>query len=179
MSRVAKVFYVVIVLFVPLTLVSLYLLNPSETASKHVTARLFGFQMFHINGIANAPTLQPGDFVVVSTWSAESASELIGELIAFYPAHDDRPMIFRAIAGPNDTVSISSGTIFVNGELLSEPYVVAANNQRGRDIDGIELGPDQFLVLGDNRDNAADSRYFGPVRQSGVIGKVVNILSGE
>lgn len=95
-----------------------------------------------------------------------------GDVVVFRPpfqSHDD--LIKRVIGVPGDHVVVAGGQVFVNGQLQSEPRVAGAETVcAGRWCD-VRLGPDEYYVMGDNRNNSSDSRVFGPIRGGTIVGK--------
>ena len=103
-----------------------------------------------------------------------------GDIIVFDPplsARSDRPFVKRVIGLPGDTVVTRDGKIFVNGQVLDEPYIPdpAGLSFRFGSNGGNEVvvPAGSLFVLGDNRNNSQDSRYFGTVALDRVIGKAV------
>ncbi len=92
-----------------------------------------------------------------------------GDVIVFkYPKEPTRDFVKRVIAMAGDTVEIRGGTVYVNGQKMSEPYL--------RDHANYNFGPetvpeDSFFVLGDNRNNSSDSHVWGMVPSDLIIGK--------
>ncbi|MHB8752921.1 MAG: signal peptidase I [Aggregatilineales bacterium] len=79
-------------------------------------------------------------------------------------------LIKRVIGLPGDTVQIKAGHASINGTPLDEPYT--ADQFCDRNCDGTwQLSPNQYFVLGDNRNNSSDSRVFGPIDRSLIVGK--------
>ena len=86
-------------------------------------------------------------------------------------------LVKRVIALPGQTIYSSGNSIYVNGRLLAEPYL-PHDDPLGPPIrDAAEhpyrVPPGEFYVLGDNRADSCDSRYWGPIKGSSIIGKVV------
>ena len=92
---------------------------------------------------------------------------------------EKQTMISRVIAGPGDTVTFTEdGAVIVNGNHLSEPDIYYHGTQyRGETAPTypIVLGEDECFVLGDRRDQAYDSRTFGPVKTDEILGTVITI----
>lgn len=77
-----------------------------------------------------------------------------GDIVIFY--HDGTLYIKRLIGMPDEIIDIKEGTIFVNGEILNEPYVVNNDTYSGTFM----IPSDSYLFLGDNRINSNDARYW-------------------
>jgi signal peptidase I len=100
-----------------------------------------------------------------------------GDVVVFTPPApgEDKPYIKRIIGLPGDTVEIRDEGVYINGERLNEPYL-DGNPTRCRTGVTQYCGPltvpdGELFVLGDNRNNSEDSRYFGTVPEGNVIGK--------
>lgn len=102
-----------------------------------------------------------------------------GDVVVLHSPSVDDPtidLIKRLIGLPGDSIDIRDNKIFVNGTELPEPYLPdGADTSRG--LPGGQgqwvLGPDEYLVLGDNRSASKDGRYFGPVDNSLLIGRAL------
>ena len=98
-----------------------------------------------------------------------------GDIVAFWsPETPGLRLVKRVIALPGETYEIRAGEIYINGEKLNEPYVVhsvAGVNWRSQNFAPITLPSDGFFMMGDNRDDSRDSRYFGVVHRKALIGK--------
>jgi signal peptidase I len=86
----------------------------------------------------------------------------------------------RVIGVPGDTIQVTPIQIILNGVVLKEPYVLLQQPDEppnGAVIGPVKLGSDQFFVLGDNRQNSADSRFWeSPVLRHDVVGRVVMVF---
>jgi signal peptidase I len=155
----------------------LYLGNPFATASHDPRARLFGFQTYTFSSESMLPTIQPGDILFVSTFSYGSASPRRGDLIAFFPPGDDgRRYVMRVLAEAGESIAITDGAVIINGRPVQEPYLSRelVTTTYAVQMETRIAPQGHVFVLGDNRDQARDSRFFGPLPRSRIIGKVVN-----
>lgn len=110
--------------------------------------------------------IRPGDIITITTEGL--------------PYHDgDIHIVKRVIGVPGDTVEIRSRAVYRNGQKLNEPYLRngTVTDPLNIQYSNVTLGPDQYYVLGDNRGNSTDSRVFGPVDKSLVIGEVLLRIS--
>lgn len=126
--------------------------------------------VLQIYGNSMAPTLQNGDIF----FSVKTEAPAKGDIIAFY--YNNKILVKRVIAQPGDWVDIKEdGTVYVNGEMLSEPYLT---EKAFGDAD-IELPyqvPEgRLFVLGDHRSTSVDSRHtaVGTVAQEQIVGKII------
>jgi signal peptidase I len=93
-----------------------------------------------------------------------------GDIVVFkYPDEPERDFIKRVIGLPGDTITCRGGQLIRNGKPVKELYL-----DPGTQTDGCTrttVAPGQLFVMGDNRDNSQDSRVFGPIRESDVVGR--------
>jgi signal peptidase I len=145
--------------------------------------RGFVFQTFWIPSSSMVPTLGVYDRILVQkaffTW--HDVRE--GDIVVFsHPPLDHCPgpqqgdLVKRVIALPGQTIYSSGNSIYVNGRLLAEPYL-PRHDPLGPRIASRQhpyrVPPGEFYLLGDNRAISCDSRYWGPIKGSSIIGKVV------
>jgi signal peptidase I len=162
--------------------------------------RTFVFQAFKIPTGSMENNLLIGDHLLVNKFIwAPTASRLErmllpvadihrGEVIVFkFPEEPDRDFIKRVIGLPGETVEMKQKKIYINGTPIDEPYVhfleppgtnagaeTTSINVRER-YGPVTVPPDQYFVMGDNRDNSEDSRYWGFMPRSYVKGKALLI----
>ena len=132
-----------------------------------------------VNGVSMQPTLSDGDNLIVDKLSYRFHDPDRFDIIVF-PQEDGRYFIKRIIGLPGESVRIDEdGFIYINGENLQESYGKEVMRDPGLAKDGIQLGADEYFVLGDNRNNSEDSRYadMGNVKKRNIIGKVWFIAS--
>jgi len=103
-----------------------------------------------------------------------------GDIIVFkYPQDEKRDFIKRIVGTPGDTVQVRGPQVFVNGTALREPYVKKVESLGGGQTycayaygcEPTVVPADSYFVMGDNRDNSQDSRYWGFVRRDKIKGK--------
>ena len=132
-----------------------------------------------VNGVSMQPTLSDGDNLIVDKLSYRFHDPDRFDIIVF-PQEDGRYFIKRIIGLPGESVRIDEdGFIYINGEKLQESYGKEVMRDPGLAKDGIQLGADEYFVLGDNRNNSEDSRYanIGNVKKEYIIGKAWFIVS--
>jgi signal peptidase I len=165
------------------TAVTTYVANPFRTATKDVRGRVLGYMTYRIPSSAMAPTLRPGDFIFVTTHTYRKQGPRVGDVVVF--EHADTPgeptsaWVSRVAARGGDRIEIRDAVVFVNDEPLDEPYVLEARHPRSRTMDATAVPPGFLFLLGDNRDNSNDSRFYGFVPESAVIGRVRRIWYSE
>ncbi len=122
-----------------------------------------------VESTSMVPTLHANDYVVVNKLAYKFGQPHRGDIIVFkYPPDPTQiPYIKRVIGLPGDQVRISGGKVYINGVLLNEPYLRVSTNQGGE----WTVPAGNLFVLGDNRNGSSDSRAFGWVPLSDVIGK--------
>jgi signal peptidase I len=117
------------------------------------------------------PTLYDGDQVIVNKLTYKFSEMERGDIIVFsYPLNTDEDYIKRVIGLPGDTVSIQEHQVYVNGQLLYEPYI------SDPPIGGVEetfVEEGTIFVMGDNRNNSSDSRDWGLLSMEYILGKAV------
>ena len=149
---------------------------------------------FKVEGSSMSPTLEGGQYLVVDQASFfkidnERLSRIVpfwktsetepefafdpparGEVIVFnYPLDPKKDFVKRVVGLPGETVEVRDGTVYVNGEALSEPYLSRRDDSDAREV---TLGDKDYYVIGDNRRNSNDSRAWGPVLEDHIVGKV-------
>jgi signal peptidase I len=120
------------------------------------------------------PTFEPGDVVVMRIDAYRERWPSRGEIVIFRDAEKGELLIKRVVALPGDEVFVSGSTVWVNKKLLSEPY--ANGVHLSRRLHEATLAEDELWVMGDNRDSSSDSRDFGPIKKSQLVGRAAAII---
>jgi signal peptidase I len=131
---------------------------------------------FFIDGPSMQPNFYAGQFLVISRIAYLIGEPERGDIVVFNaPGNrdDDPPLIKRLIGLPGDTVELRENQLYVNDVLVQEPYIKEpCNPSRCRD-NMWQLGESDYFLMGDNRNDSRDSRVFGPVPRSRIIGEAV------
>jgi signal peptidase I len=161
----------------------------------------FVAQAFYIPSESMVPQLKVNDRVVVSHLAYDMHEPRRGDIVVFHdprkglngPEESQPNVVFRFIRGvaeavgirqpsteefikrvialPGETVEGKGGRVYVDGRLLFEPYLPAGTVTS--DFAAVVVPDKELWVMGDNRSNSSDSRFFGPIRRSTVIGRAV------
>lgn len=95
-----------------------------------------------------------------------------GEVVTFlYPKDRTKSYIKRIVGLPSETVEIRQGQTYINGQILDEPYVDDEYNQSKPTFPPRLVPEYQYFVMGDNRDNSSDSRFWGTLDEKLITGK--------
>jgi signal peptidase I len=146
----------------------------------------FLFAAYYIPSPSMQPTLTDGDRIVVNKLSYRLHEVNRGDVVVFRKSNPEpdgiNDLIKRVIALPGETVEVVDGRVYIEGGLLLEPYLVANDSTGGFPLPPGCIGaagsinrctvPDgHVFVMGDNRRNSRDSRVFGPVPESNIVGR--------
>lgn len=131
-----------------------------------------------VEGCAMSPTLRDGDRWLIT---ASIADLRRGDIIELrYPKDPTKLYIKRIVGLPGERLEMRDNKVLINGVEFKEDYLDQTYNQSGLWIPEKLIPPDHYFVLGDNRDNSSDSRYWGTVDKSLVVGKLyMRYASGE
>ena len=125
-----------------------------------------------VDGLSMNPTLQHGEYVLVSRLSYKTGEPQRGDIIVFsFPMDQKQDLIKRVIGLPGETISINNNEVLVNGVKLEEPYIAQSPVYSGE----WTVPEGQLFVLGDNRNDSKDSHQWGLLPTENVIGKALLI----
>ncbi|MBN2147398.1 MAG: signal peptidase I [Anaerolineales bacterium] len=123
-----------------------------------------------VDGMSMEPSLHDGQFVIVNRLAYRFGSPQRGDVVVFhYPQKPEQEYIKRVIGLPGDSIEIRSGSVYVNGERLDEPYVSAITAYQGQ----WTVSDGHLFVLGDNRNASFDSHNWGTVPLEYTIGQAL------
>ena len=151
-----------------------------------LVVKAFFFQAFYIPSDSMVPTLKTDDRVIVNKLSYHLHAVHRGDIVVFKtPKGSDgnpidptiKDLVKRVIGLPGETVGERDGQILINGKVLKESYLPARtiSNCASFAAQCFPTGPlpaNRYWVMGDNRPNSRDSRYFGAIPKSEIVGRV-------
>lgn len=157
-----------------------------------ILLRTFVVQSFYIPSGSMLPTLQVGDRIIVDKLSYRFHDPHRGDIVVFArPPLEDQAyadLVKRVIGLPGETVSSQNGQVYINGKQLHEPWLpsgtqsytgalAGGDSHPEFDLPGpVKIPPGDYYVMGDNRRDSEDSRFFGPIARSLIVGRAVAVV---
>jgi signal peptidase I len=143
-------------------------------------ARAYAVQTYFVPTPSMTPTLVPGDRIVVNKLASTIHR---GDIVVFHdvPADQGGPSILvkRVIGLPGETISSVGNTVLIDGKPLPEPWLVPLTGicaEPSENIKTTKIAAGHYFMMGDCRGDSGDSRYWGTVPRSYIIGKVDLII---
>ncbi len=126
---------------------------------------------YEVQSISMEPTLQEGQYLIVSKVAYWFHGPERGDIIVLDPPNgqSEIPYIKRVIGLPGEKVEVRDGRVWINGIALNEPYISGPPIYNESRV----LGDNEYLVLGDNRNNSSDSHIWGVLPRENIIGKSI------
>ena len=142
-----------------------------------IPVRYFLIQPFYVKGASMEPSFFDHEYLIIDELSYRFRQPARGDIVVFrYPADPKQFFIKRVIGLPGETVEIAGGQIkiyndkYPNGTVLQEKAYL--DQEYTATTRTVTLKNDEYYVLGDNRIASLDSRYFGPVKRTNIVGRV-------
>lgn len=153
-----------------------------------VLLRTFVVGTYSIPSTSMVPTLQKGDRILVDKLSYDLHAISRGNIIVFATPSDEHcagppvaDLVKRVVGLAGDTISLAGGHVYVNGKLLAQPWLPEAARHETEPGPGpqpyalaqpYKVPKGDVFVMGDNRVESCDSRYWGPIATSSIVGQV-------
>jgi signal peptidase I len=136
--------------------------------------KTFLFQAFYIPSASMDPTLKVHDRVLVNKLSYHLHPVHRGDVVVFSAPPDERTaqikdLVKRVIGLPGDTIEAHDNQVYINDRLLKEPYLPPGTTTDDLPRQVVPAG--SYFMMGDNRAASSDSRVFGPIKRSTIIGR--------
>ena len=142
-----------------------------------VGIQAFVAQPYRVQQGSMEHTLEPSQYVLVDKLTPRFGGYHRGDIVVFTPPstvvdEGDTPFIKRIVGLPGETVAIDAGRVFVDGTALDEPYLFEGQPTNSGGTRGSWTVPDgDVFVMGDHRQASSDSRAFGPIAETSIIGR--------
>ena len=130
-----------------------------------VLIRTFIITPVRVDGDSMKNTLKNGDILLLYKLSSIDRFDII----VLDEEKDNEKIIKRVIGLPGETVAIKKGKIYINDKVIDDEYAYGQTS----DYNKVTLRDDEYFILGDNRLISKDSRYFGPIKDNEIKGKIV------
>jgi len=124
---------------------------------------------FRVVGTSMEPNLYNGQYLIIDKVSYRFSEPQVGDVVVFEPPN--RPgedYVKRIIGLPGQLVEIRDGQVFIDNKPLEEPYMVRRGSYS---MEPRRVGPDEYFVLGDNRDSSSDSHMWGMLPRANIVGR--------
>lgn len=142
--------------------------------------RTYVVEPFEVPSASMETTIMTGDRLFAEKVSYHFADVQPGDIVVFSdPQVPSRVLVKRVIATEGQTISISGGTLYIDGVAQSEPYVTGETYLLSQTAGNVSISypyvvPEgEVWVMGDNRENSSDSRYFGSIDEDTIFGKAI------
>jgi signal peptidase I len=166
-----KSFFVFVFELVKIVVISLVIIIP---------IRYFLVQPFYVKGASMEPNFYDHEYLIIDEISYRFKAPERGDIIVFrYPKNPQEYFIKRIIALPGEKVQMKDGQVHIyndeykDGFVLEESYLEEGVKTYSLTDSPVSLGEEEYFVLGDNRNSSKDSRSFGSVNKSFIIGQVI------
>lgn len=143
-----------------------------------VVVYVFIGQLLEVTGESMLPNFEDKEQIIAEKVSVKFKDLERGEIVIFkHPDYPDKLLIKRVVGLPGETIKLSSGYVYINGEKLIENYTVLAGTTFGgssikEDVE-YEINNNSYIFMGDNREKSTDSRDWGAISKDLVVGRGV------
>jgi signal peptidase I len=148
-----------------------------------ILLRIFVVSAYRVSSTSMENSLFEGDYIFVNQMAYDYGGDpQVGDVVVFgYPNNPDRDFIKRIVAGPGSIVEIADKVVYIDDmptaiyptTKSTDPRILSADLSLRDNFGPYEVPADQYFVLGDNRDNSKDSRFFGGVSRDLIKGKAL------
>lgn len=123
-----------------------------------------------VDGVSMYPTLQDGGFLFANLMAYRSEEPKRGDIVVIEIDGFSAMYLKRVLGLPGESIGFNSGTLQIDGELFEEPYLASKGDWNMKKV---TLGPDEYLVAGDNRDISRKKHLMGTVERRKIRGKIL------
>ncbi|MCA9397893.1 signal peptidase I [candidate division WWE3 bacterium] len=132
---------------------------------------------FTVNGRGMSPTIPNNATLIIDNKAYVTDPPSRGDIVVYTRRPFDKDLfhIKRVVGLPNETIQIDKQGLIINGEILDEPYISELARYSGSWV----LGDNEYFILGDNRNDNADSHLWGAVMVDDILGKAIMICTSK
>lgn len=139
-------------------------------------AYLFLFQPHLVKGQSMVPNFEDGEYLLTDKVTYRFGEPKRGDVIVFAAPPNKRDDYIKRIIGlPGEMIAIKNGDVYINDKILQEDYLPQSfATQPGAFLTegtNYKLNPEEYIVIGDNRNHSSDSRTWGPIRKKDIVGR--------
>lgn len=143
-----------------------------------LTIFLFIAQPHKVSGPSMYPTFHDNDYIITDKLTYRFSPPRRGDIIVFQDPQDhSKDFIKRIIGLPGERIKIQNNQVYINNQLLPEPFIPSSNVTFGGKFlpedKELIIGTQEYFVMGDNREHSSDSRDWGPIKKDEIIGRVL------
>lgn len=138
-----------------------------------ILMRVFLIDWINVSGESMLPTLQEGELLLVNKTKHTGGNLQYGDIVIVKNPGSDIQIVKRVIGKTGDTVEIQGGTLYVNGQPQSEPYLYP---EAFGDMRPVTVAKGSIFVMGDNRNHSSDSREIGCIPDEKIVGTAMCVL---
>lgn len=146
-------------------------------ASILMIIRVFIAEPHKVSGKSMVPNFQDGDYIITNKLATRFSTFQRGEVIILKnPQNPEKEVFIKRIIGlPGETLKLMDGKVYINNNILEEPYLPNNLKTGGegflKEGDEVTIPVENYFVMGDNRNNSSDSRQFGYIPREDIIGQ--------
>ncbi len=138
-------------------------------------------QFLEVSGSSMHPYLLDKEQIIAEKLSIKFDPIKRGEVIIFWHPKTKSDLLIKRVVGlPGEIIKIQNGFVFINGKKLEEPYLAGNIVTKEGDIllegQDYKIAADYYIVMGDNRAESTDSRYWGPIQKETIIGRALAVF---
>lgn len=141
-----------------------------------VFIRTMVLNIYKVPSESMEPTIAAGEYILASPLSYKISEPERGDIIVFKCPENGETMVKRIVGMPGETIAMTRGTLFIDGTEISENYITKDwskwVDETNNSTQLTEINKDEYFVMGDNRMDSYDSRYWGTVPADNIITKV-------
>lgn len=140
-----------------------------------IVIRIFLFEPFYIPSWSMSPILKPGDKIIVNKFTYRISQPKRGDIVVFkYPKNPKKDYIKRIIGLPGETIKVRNNKVFVDERELVETYL--SDGLIYPDFGPVVIDNGKYFMMGDNRSDSLDSRYWGTLDRKLMLGEAMVIF---